>query len=52
VALEQRDVPSNVPVLSSGILSLKAGDLGDQIHVKYDNGGTANYHLDDEIDVE
>jgi hypothetical protein len=50
-ALEQRDVPSNVPVLASGILSMKAGDLGDQIHVKYDNGGTA-YPLDDEIDVE
>lgn len=50
--LERRDVPSNVPVLSNGILSIKAGDLGDKIHVKYDNGGTANNIFDDYIDVE
>jgi Ca2+-binding RTX toxin-like protein len=49
--LERRDVPSNVPVLSNGILSMTAGDQGDNIHVKYDSRGTANA-LDDEIDVD
>jgi Ca2+-binding RTX toxin-like protein len=50
-ALEQRDVPSNVPVLSNGILSIKAGDAGDTIHVQYDSRGTSST-LDDEIDVD
>jgi Ca2+-binding RTX toxin-like protein len=40
--LERRDVPSNVPVLANGILSMQAGDQGDYIHVKYDTRGTNN----------
>jgi Ca2+-binding RTX toxin-like protein len=46
--LERRDVPSNVPVLSNGILSMKAGDQGDTIHVQIDKNDPGTKY-DDEV---
>jgi Ca2+-binding RTX toxin-like protein len=46
--LERRDMPSNVPVLSGGILSMQAGNQGDKIQVQIDHNNPATKY-DDEV---
>src|SRR5262245_54654527 len=49
-SLEQRDVPSTVPVLSNGILSMTAGNQGDKIWIQVDKKDPANRY-DDKVVV-